>query len=315
MGEITQVITEYTGTVPDKATQTPSVFSAAADAFVDFMEGMPAEENAFANQANTLRTDCNTAMAGAETAQTASEAAKDIAVAAANATLYDTGKTGGYSVGDVVYSVSGEPYRCIQAQAEGVVQSLTSTSYWFYMMYAPSAEYKSIYVDAGAMVPSISNGAEAGTEEYATTGKSIDYFAFDGATWESVQFKIAMPEDWDLSTIKVKFNWSSATGSTTGDGVSWGARAIAMNDGDSIETAWGDTQSTNDILSADNGANMQTTPPTASITVGSVPAADDLTVFQAFRNVDNATDTMPEDAWLFGMIIQYKTSTDTVVGW
>ena len=39
--------------------------------------------------------------------------------------------------------------------------------------------YKTIYVDAGAMVPTVTNGASAGTEELATNDVMMDYFAFD----------------------------------------------------------------------------------------------------------------------------------------
>ena len=53
--------------------------------------------------------------------------------------------------------------------------------------------YRSIYVDAGSMVPTVTNGAAAGTEELATNDVMVDYFAFDTSTDEKVQFKLVMP--------------------------------------------------------------------------------------------------------------------------
>ena len=64
--------------------------------------------------------------------------------------------------------------------------------------------YRTIYIDAGSMVPTVTNGAAAGTEELATNDVMVDYFAFDTATDEKVQFKIVMPEQWDRGTIKAK---------------------------------------------------------------------------------------------------------------
>ena len=44
---------------------------------------------------------------------------------------YDDEKTGGYTVGDIVYDLTtGFSYRAIQTQAEGAVQPLSDVSYW-----------------------------------------------------------------------------------------------------------------------------------------------------------------------------------------
>jgi len=73
-------------------------------------------------------------------AENAVEAAEN----ASNATLYDTGKTGGYAVGDVVYSPSGPSYRCIQDQAEGAVQALSEVLYWYGLGGGGSTQYATI---------------------------------------------------------------------------------------------------------------------------------------------------------------------------
>jgi hypothetical protein len=174
--------------------------------------------------------------------------------------------------------------------------------------------YKTIDIDAGAFVPTDTNGAETGTNEYVTNDIMLDYFAFDDATLEKVQFKMHMPENWDLGTIKVKFDWTSATGSTTGDTVEWGLKAGALSDSDVIDAALGTGQVISDALTADNGTDIQLSNATPAITVGGTPAADDLIVFEAYRNV-SGTDDMVEDAWLTGIWIQYKTSADVVTAW
>lgn len=166
--------------------------------------------------------------------------------------------------------------------------------------------YDTIYVDAAAMIPSTTSGALQGTKEYGTNDIDIDYFAFDaGATEERVQFKLKMPETWDLGTVKVKFDWTSDTGSTAGDTVEWGVKAGALSNDDAIDAALGTAQVITDTLLADNGTDLQTTGATPALTIGGTPALGDVIVFEVYRNTDG-TDDMAEDAWLTGITIQYS---------
>jgi len=175
--------------------------------------------------------------------------------------------------------------------------------------------YRTLYVDAGAYTPCTTNGATTGTNEYATNDIEWDYFAFDGgATEERIQFKIAMPDVWDKSTIKIKFYWSSATGSTTADTVEWGIKAGALGDGDAIDTALGTAVTISDALLADNGTDLQLSSATAAMTVGGTPVLGDLVTFEIYRNTDG-TDDMVEDAWLMGIMIQYKESATEPSAW
>jgi len=117
MGTINQTITEYTGTAPNKATQTPAEFSANADTEVEFINNMPGELNTFASQANSLRSDCNAAQAAAETSKAGAEAAQAAAEAASNATKWVSGTT--YSAGAVVYGSDYLSYRSAQGNNLG----------------------------------------------------------------------------------------------------------------------------------------------------------------------------------------------------
>lgn len=174
--------------------------------------------------------------------------------------------------------------------------------------------YDTIYMNAASMTPCTTNPALQGKNEYGTNDIDLDYFAFDaGAVEERVQFKLKMPESWDRSTIKIKIDWSSATGSTSGDTVEWGIKAGALSDNDAIDAALGTPQVISDALLANNGTDLQTTPATPALTVGGTPVLGDLIVFELYRNTDGS-DTMTEDAWLFGLTIQYK-KTGTVSAW
>jgi len=170
----------------------------------------------------------------------------------------------------------------------------------------PADVYGTIYIDAGAMVPCTTNGALQSTYEYPTNDIDIDHYAFDaGIIEERVQWKLVMPEKWNRGTIKAKFYWSSATGSTAGDTVEWAIKAGALSDSDAIDAALGTAQVISDALLADNGADLQISAATPALTIAGTPALGDMIVFEVYRNTDGVDD-MAEDAWLMGVLIQYK---------
>jgi len=179
---------------------------------------------------------------------------------------------------------------------------------------ADQYSYMTIWVDAGAMVSTTTAGAAAATNEYATNDVNWDYLAFDtGGTEEQAQFKIVMPETWDLGTIKAKFYWSSASGSSAGDTVEWGLKGTSLSDDQAIDYAWGTEQVITDTVLAGTNGDIHVTAATPAITIGNTPALNDLCAFEVHRNTDG-TDDMAEDAWLFGILLQIRT-TSTVSAW
>ena len=114
MTTITQIISDM-GEAPQRS-DGEAGFVTKGDPFLKNMEDMPDEYNEFGSQINTVAGEVN--------------ANADAAEAISGVTLYDAGITGGYSVGDAVYSAVGWTYRCIQDQAEGAVIAVTNTAYW-----------------------------------------------------------------------------------------------------------------------------------------------------------------------------------------
>ena len=177
-------------------------------------------------------------------------------------------------------------------------------------------QYDTIWIPAGAMTPTTTSGAEAGTNEYATNDINLDYFAFDPATEEYVEFDIVMPESWDRGPIKAKFYWAPGSSTATaGDVVEWKIQAGAISDDDAIDTALGTAQVITDTVLAGLDGDLHISGATPAITVGGSPALGDLIHFKVSRNSTSANDTMDgEDAWLFGVLIQFKKN-QTVAGW
>jgi len=176
-------------------------------------------------------------------------------------------------------------------------------------------QYQNIYIDAGAMLTGTTNGAESGSSEFTTNDWDLDYFAFDGATEEFVNFKFAMPENWDRGTIKVKFYWAPGDSAcSAADTVEWQIAGQAISDDDAIDVALGDAgEVISDTVLAGKDADLHVSGPTPAVTIGGTPALGDLVLFKVSRNV-SGTDDMTEDAWLFGCWIQYKVDK-AVAAW
>lgn len=171
--------------------------------------------------------------------------------------------------------------------------------------YLGIAGYGTVYFDAGDMVTCTLNGAAAGQNESTTNRLEMKYYAFDGgATEERVQFRHVMPEDWNRGPIKARFFWSSASGSTAGDTVEWGIKAVAISDSDVRDASFGSAQTVTDTLLNNNGADLQRST-AGEFTIGGSPQLGDMIVFEVYRNTDGMDD-MTEDAWLFGVEIQYE---------
>jgi hypothetical protein len=174
--------------------------------------------------------------------------------------------------------------------------------------------YRTIWVDAGAMVARETDGAEAATEEYATNDIMSDHFLFDGATTnEGVQFRVAMPDEWDRSTIKAKFFWDAATGASASDGVVWQIAAGALSNDDAIDAALGTPVHVDDAVTA--VGDLHVTAATGAVTVGGSPALGDMVIFEVERLQDDGNDDMAEDAKLLGVQIQYQESSTEPSAW
>ena len=182
-----------------------------------------------------------------------------------------------------------------------------------------STNYRTVYVDAGSMVPQVTNGAAAGTDESADAYDVMnDYFAFDTSTTEYVQFKAVLPEQWDGGTIKAKFYWKPASSTTTSHDVVWDISATAHADGGTIGTAWSTAIAIQDTVLGTAAGRVHVSPPTAAVTVAGSPAvgADEMIYFRVSRASGSAAaDDLNEDAHLLGVNIQYKETTSIDAIW
>lgn len=174
--------------------------------------------------------------------------------------------------------------------------------------------YDLLWIPAGALVPFETNGPEHGILTTGATIKTLEYYAFSSTTEEYVNVCVPMPLDWNLGTIKAKFAWTGASGCTAGDTVEWQLNALAVSNDDLLTAAVGTQQVISDTVLAGVNADLHWSDATPAITIGGTPALGDLIIFQASRNV-SGTDDMAEDAYLFGILIQYARTNAAVSAW
>ena len=158
------------------------------------------------------------------------------------------------------------------------------------------------------MVPTVTNGALAATEEVTNT---FDYYAFDTSTAEKVQFKMPMPEQWDGGTIKAKFYFLPS--STNTGTVQFSIAGTSLDTGDIISTAMG-TAAVHTALAANGTDNdVHITAATAACTIDGSPAEGHLVLFEIARVT--ATDTYNADVHLLGVNIQYRETNTASAAW
>lgn len=155
------------------------------------------------------------------------------------------------------------------------------------------------------MIPATTNGP-AQTHNEATTNKQNYYsLDFDPTTQEFAHAVVAMPSDWNGSTVTAKFYWT-ATGTSTNP-VEWACEATSYGDSETIDAAWGTAQVISDAHTA-TALQVQITDATPAITIGGTPAAGELVMFRIKRDPASGNDTLAVDAMLLGVMINYTRS-------
>ena len=180
--------------------------------------------------------------------------------------------------------------------------------------------FDTIYIDAAAMVSNITAGATFSTEEsqgaMVTTNKMLDSYVFDGASSNSVQFKFAMPMDWDASTVKVRL-WTWSTNNVVTTTNIWGISAVAITNGIIVTNiVWGTERQITNVVSSGGGA-AKVSNPTESLTIASVLGAGQphLVLWRVRRLPGDANDNDSGQQKLLGAWVQYKRTLSAVAQW
>jgi hypothetical protein len=154
---------------------------------------------------------------------------------------------------------------------------------------------QTIWVPAGAMTPTTTNGAASGSLEMTTNDNMLKYLAFDATTREKAQFGIQMPKSWDEGTVIAQFVWTHPS-TTTNFGVSWELAAVAYANDDAADAAFGTLQEIDDTGGTTH--DIYISDETPEITVAGSPGAEEYVIFEVSRDPADGSDTMAVDARL-----------------
>ena len=163
---------------------------------------------------------------------------------------------------------------------------------------------RTMYVNAGAMIPRTTNGAQRSTVELATSDIMYDVLLFDTTTAEAAGVWVQMPPTWDGSTVTAKAHWT-ATAGTAAQTVQWQFSARGFGNDDVLDQSLPAATAVSDALIATG--DMHITSTSAAITVAGTATAGTPVYFQVARDV--AGDNLAADAGLLGFVIEYTEST------
>jgi hypothetical protein len=160
-----------------------------------------------------------------------------------------------------------------------------------------------VWVPSGAMRPTVSNGAASLADAETTAGRpDLNVLDFDASSDEHAQFSIAMPDNWNESTVTFQAHWTASAAVTTG--VAWSLQCVSISDASSISAAYGTAIAITDDHGGSSGT-LDITDESAAVTCAGTPASGDLTYFRIFRDVSDANDDMTQDARLLGAKLFY----------
>jgi hypothetical protein len=169
---------------------------------------------------------------------------------------------------------------------------------------------RELYIDAADMVPSVTAGATADTEERGDS--TVDQLLFAASGTTSVQFKRRMPDTWDLGPVAVIMYWDADGGASPGETVNWNVIANALSDDDPIDHAsLAGTDVRDDFIAV---GDLHVTDK-VGFTIAGTPALDDLILFRLERLADDASDDLADVAKLLGVAIQYTESETEPSAW
>ena len=163
---------------------------------------------------------------------------------------------------------------------------------------------ESIWVPAGAMYPSTTNGCSV-LAQVETTALRPDLKVLDFATGadEFAQFSVAFPKSWNEGTVSFQPFWT-VTGTDTGT-VAWQLGGIAVSSDDTINTAFGTLVATTALAHSGTSNDLMVSVESGAVTIAGSPAAGDCCFFQINRDI--SADNQAGDARLLGLKLFFTT--------
>ena len=168
-----------------------------------------------------------------------------------------------------------------------------------------TAGLETIWVPAGSMRPTSSNGCAAITDVETTAGRpDLQVLDFDKDADEAAQFSIAFPKSWNEGTITFAVYYIGLAATT---GVAFGLQGVSVGDNEEADQAYGTAVVVTDDSQGD-ATEVLITATSGAVTLANSPAAGDISFFRLFRDVSDGNDDMAGDARVLGIKIFFTTN-------
>lgn len=209
---------------------------------------------------------------------------------------------------DTLYSLAAHTHSGVYEPADGTILKDAdigdSVQAYDAVLDAPVGK-QTHYVPASAMIPSVANGCTDLTTTAATTSGRADIsgMVFSGSADQSCQFSFELPKQWDEGTITYKVHWTSLT-TADADSAVFGLAAVAISDGDSLDSAMGTEVTVTDAF-ASTAKQKRTSAESAAVTIAGTPAAGDTAHCIFWRRATNGSDTIAEEVTVLGVTVHW----------
>jgi len=167
-----------------------------------------------------------------------------------------------------------------------------------------SAPTGQLFLTAQGGWPSTTSGS-AWPDRIEMTTYDVDLYAiaFDKDAVEYCQWMLAMPSDWDASTVTWNAYWTANT-SDTGT-AEWEFQGVSFANSDDLDNVnWGTATTVADAHNL-NAYDLNIGDTGAATTLAGGPAAGELVFFRLGRDADTGADTLGVDALLLGVMVHF----------
>jgi len=163
---------------------------------------------------------------------------------------------------------------------------------------------ETMWIPATAFYLPTTNPADAASVETTALRPELKVVDFDASTAQYVQFAIAMPKSWNLSTVTYQVFWSPSNTNT--DNCIFGLEGVSCTEGDTADVVFGTAQ---EVTDAGIGTieDVQMSSVSSAMTIAGSPADNDQTFFQLYRDAADGSDTFTGDARVMGIKLFYTT--------
>lgn len=160
---------------------------------------------------------------------------------------------------------------------------------------------RTLWIPADAMTASPLDGAVPGTFETVEYGVVLRFLGFDRDIEQTAQALLALPKAWDGGDLAVQALWTASGGA--GD-VLWAIDALALEDGEALDTIGGGTVMVADTLTMADALHVADE--SAPLMVAGAPTPNGLVLLTIARAASDTGDTLDAEARLLGLRVFYR---------